>query len=96
MGNNAPCMTIGIGSIQIEMHDGFVRTLARVHHVPALKKKLIPVGALDSKGFMCSVESGVIQIRQGNVVVMRGIRKSNLYFLQGITITRSVSLFFSC
>jgi len=41
MGNNMPCKTIGTGSIKIRMHDGIVRTLSNVRHVPDLKKNLI-------------------------------------------------------
>ena len=53
MGNNAHCKTIGIGSIQIKMHDVIVRILTNVCHVLELKKNLISVGAMDSKGFTC-------------------------------------------
>lgn len=49
MGSNPSCKTIGIGSIQIIMHDGIVRTLTNFRHAPKLNKNLICVGALDSK-----------------------------------------------
>nr|KYP62384.1 Retrovirus-related Pol polyprotein from transposon TNT 1-94 [Cajanus cajan] len=32
MGNDAPCKTIGIGTIKIKMHDGIIRTLTEVRH----------------------------------------------------------------
>ena len=35
------------------MHDGVVRTLTEVWHVPKLKKNLVFVGAMDLKGFYC-------------------------------------------
>ncbi|GJR45460.1 retrovirus-related pol polyprotein from transposon TNT 1-94 [Tanacetum coccineum] len=41
MGNDAPCKVVGIGTIQIKMFDGTVRTLKDVRHVPELKKKSI-------------------------------------------------------
>ena len=41
MGNNIPCKTIGIDSIKIRMHDGIIRTLGNVRHVPDLNKNLI-------------------------------------------------------
>ena len=53
-----------IGYIQIKIHDGIVRTLIEVDHVPELKKNLVSVGAMDSKGFSCWVEGGVMQIRE--------------------------------
>ena len=46
MGNNMPCKTIGIGSIKIRIHDGIVRTLSNVQHVPDLKKNLISLAPL--------------------------------------------------
>nr|KYP38721.1 Retrovirus-related Pol polyprotein from transposon TNT 1-94 [Cajanus cajan] len=51
MGNDMACKTIGIRTIQIKMHDGVIRTLTEVRHVPDLKKNLISVGVLDTKGF---------------------------------------------
>ena len=83
MGNDAPCKTVGIESVKIRMHDGVVRTLTNVHHVPDLKKNLISVGALDAKGFICNVGGGVMQVRKGKSVVLQGTRQGNLYILQG-------------
>ena len=92
MGNNAPCKTVGIGSIQIKMHDGIVRTLTNVHHVPKLKKNLISMRAMDSKGFNFNVEGGVMQIKgKGKSDVMQGTKQGNLYILQGSTVTDSAS-----
>nr|GEY18995.1 hypothetical protein [Tanacetum cinerariifolium] len=50
MGNDSPCKVVGIGTIQIKMHDGVIRILTDVHHVPDLKKNSISLGVLDSKG----------------------------------------------
>jgi len=60
MGNDTPCKSIRIGSIQIKIHDGIVRTLIEVCQVPELKKNLVSVGAMDLKGFSCWVEGGVM------------------------------------
>ena len=60
MGNNAPYESVSIGFVRIKMHDGFVRTLIEVHHVLELKKNLASVDAMDSKGFSCWVEGGVM------------------------------------
>ena len=63
LGKDDPCKSISIGSIQIRMHHGVVRTLIEVRHVPKLKKNLVFMGAMDSKGFSYWVEGGVMQIR---------------------------------
>nr|GEU62740.1 hypothetical protein [Tanacetum cinerariifolium] len=65
MGNDSPCKVVGIGTIQIKMHDGVVRTLTDVCHVPDLKKKLISLGVLDSKGFKYISENGVLLVSKG-------------------------------
>jgi len=63
IGNNAPCKSVGIGSIKIKMYDGIVKTSTDVCHVLKLKKNLVIVGAMDSKVFSCWVEGGVMQIK---------------------------------
>ncbi|KAA3487396.1 Retrovirus-related Pol polyprotein from transposon TNT 1-94 [Gossypium australe] len=50
MGNNSPCKIIGIGIIQIKMHNRIIRTLSNVRHVPNLKKNIISLGILDLNG----------------------------------------------
>nr|GFC18553.1 putative polyprotein [Tanacetum cinerariifolium] len=44
MGNNTPCKVVEIGTVEIKMFDGTVRTLTDVRHVPELKKNLISLG----------------------------------------------------
>ena len=82
MGSNASCKLVSIGSIQIKMHDGIVRTLTNVCHVLELKKNLVFVGAMDSKGFSCWVEGGVMQIRgKGKSMVMHETKQENFYII---------------
>ena len=87
MGNNMPCMTIGIGSIKIRMHDGIVRTLSNVRHVPDLKKNLISLGTLDSNGYKFSTEGEVLRVSKDSLVVMKGKKVNIVYILQGSTVT---------
>lgn len=86
MGNDMPCNVVGIGSIVIRMHDGTVRTLTDVRHVPDLRKNLISLGVLDSKGFKYNGGHGVIKVMKGALVVMKGVRKGSLYVLEGDTV----------
>ena len=48
MGNNLVYKVVGISIIRIKMHDGIVRTLTNVRHVPKLKKNLVSLRTLDS------------------------------------------------
>ncbi|GKC14004.1 retrovirus-related pol polyprotein from transposon TNT 1-94 [Tanacetum coccineum] len=84
IGNDSPCKVVGIGTIRIKKHDRVVRTLIDVRHVPDLKKNLISLGVLDSKGFKYTSENGVLRVSKGTLVVMKATKgTSSLYTLQG-------------
>ncbi|CAB4316429.1 unnamed protein product [Prunus armeniaca] len=51
-----------------------------------MKKNLISLGALESKGLKITMDSGVLKAVYGTRVVMKCIRLNNLYFLSGSTI----------
>jgi hypothetical protein len=74
------------------MHDGFVRTLFGVRHVPELKKNLISLGALDSVGWKYVCEGGVLSASLGAQVFLKGQKLGNLYVLDGSTIVGVSSL----
>uniref|UniRef100_J3N766 Reverse transcriptase zinc-binding domain-containing protein n=1 Tax=Oryza brachyantha TaxID=4533 RepID=J3N766_ORYBR len=77
----------GIGSVQIKTHDGIVRTLSNVRHVPRMKRNLISLGTLESLGYKYVGDNGVLKISKGNLVVLKGNRIDSLYFLQGSKVT---------
>ncbi|KAG8485974.1 hypothetical protein CXB51_019297 [Gossypium anomalum] len=86
--NNASCKIASVGTIKVKMFDGVVRTLSDVRHVLELKRNLISLSILDSKGYRYTAESGVLKISKGSLVVMKGQRKNTkLYVLQGSTVT---------
>ncbi|KAK3029672.1 hypothetical protein RJ639_039164 [Escallonia herrerae] len=87
MGNDVACKVVEIGSFQIRMHDGIVRTLIDVRHIPELRKNLISLGTLDSNGCSSRAAGGVMRIMKGALVVMKGLKQNNLYLLQGSTVT---------
>ena len=91
-----------MGKIKLRLHDGIVRNLMEVRYVLDLKKNLIFVGFLESKGFKITMENGILKVSYGAFVALRATHKRNMYFLDGITIvggatttsdiTRGVSL----
>ena len=87
MGNNVACKVVGIGTMRIKMHDGIVRTLTEVRHVPELRKNLISLGSLDAIGCCYKAGGGVIRVTKGSLVVMKGLKQHSLYVLQGSTVT---------
>ncbi|CAL8990667.1 unnamed protein product, partial [Prunus brigantina] len=68
MGNNNACKTQGIGKICLKMHDGTVRELSDVRYVPDMKKNLISLGALESKGLKITMEGGGSTVTGGAAV----------------------------
>ncbi|KAH9751460.1 hypothetical protein KPL71_014309 [Citrus sinensis] len=88
MGNNQPCRTIGIGTIRLKMFDGMVKELKEVRFVPALKKNLISVGALEAKGYKVTIEDGTMKFTHGAIMILQGIQHHNLYYLKGGKKTR--------
>ena len=74
-----------IGIVQINMFD--VRELKEVRYVPQVKKNLISVGALKALGHAVSVRDGILKITRGSMVVIKGVRHNNLYYLMCSTIT---------
>jgi len=80
MGNDHPCNVEGIGTVRVKMFDGIVRELKGVRYAPQLKRNLIFVGALEALGLVVSIRDGVLKMTKGSMVVMKGVRRNNLYY----------------
>ena len=44
------------------MFDGVIRDLTEVRYVPTMKKKIISVGSMESKGLKVILENGVLKV----------------------------------
>ncbi|KAH9805146.1 hypothetical protein KPL71_002341 [Citrus sinensis] len=91
MGNDNACKTMGIGTIQLKNHDGSIQVLTDVRYVPSLKKNLISLGVLESKGLIISLRDGLLKVVAGALTIMKGTRRNNLYYFQGSTVIGSAS-----
>ena len=76
MGNDAKCNVIGTGTVQIKTHDGIVRTLTNVCHIPDLKHSIISLGIINSNACRYSADKGAL-------VLIEGVRRGSFYVLQG-------------
>lgn len=74
------------------MHDGVLRTLTDVRHIPDCLRKIIYLGTLDAIGCKYSAEGGVMKISRGALTVMKGKKIGSLYVLDGITFTGSAAV----
>ena len=61
-----------------------------MRYVPQLKRNLISVGALKILGLMVSIRDGVFKMTKGSMVVMKGIHRNNLFYLNGSTVIGQV------
>jgi hypothetical protein len=50
VGDDTPCHIVGVGSVQIRIHDGMTRTLTDVKHIPMMVRNLISLSTLDCDG----------------------------------------------
>ena len=86
LGDDKPCAITGIGTIKIQLHDGVVRTLNDVRHIPDMRNNLISLGTLHANGF--NYRSGddreILRVTKGVLTVMKGKRTTrNIYKLLG-------------
>ena len=65
MRNDVACQIVGLGTILIKMFDGVVRDLMDVRYVSQMKKNIISVGAVESKGLKVALENGVLKVKKG-------------------------------
>lgn len=57
-----------------------------------MTKNLISLSLLDSKGFSFKGKGGVLNVCKGSDVIMKGVKKGTLYFLQGSTFFDSAAI----
>jgi hypothetical protein len=91
MGDNSPCEVVGMGTVQIKMFDGNVRTLTEVRHVPSMSRSLISLSTLDTKGYKYYAGDNVLKVTKGSLVVMKGgLKSATLYVLRGSLFSANV------
>ena len=94
MVDDHPCNIEGMGTVRIKIEDGIVRELKEVRYVPQLKRNLISVGALEAFSLVISIRDGILKMIKGSIVVMKGVRRNNPYYLKGSTVTGKWRLLF--
>ncbi|CAD6232026.1 unnamed protein product [Miscanthus lutarioriparius] len=93
MEDNNPREIVGIGSVQIKMHDGMICTLKDVRHIPGMTRNLISLSTLDAEGYRHSSSSGVCKVSKGSLIHMIGdMNSAKLYVLRGSTLHGSVTV----
>jgi len=57
--------------VQIRTHDGAVRTLSKVHHIPNMTHNLISLGTLKANVCRYLAMNGVLKAMKGAMVLMK-------------------------
>ena len=58
-----------------------MRDLKDIKYIPEMKMNLISLGALESSGLTITLKDDGLKVSLGNLMVMKGIRRKNLYLL---------------
>ncbi|GFZ16976.1 hypothetical protein Acr_26g0002460 [Actinidia rufa] len=82
MANNTASRVVGRGSVRFCMADGRYVTLTEVRHVLNLRKNLISIGMLDSKGCSFDASGGTLRVFKGNKEMLWGKKIEGLYRLE--------------
>lgn len=54
-GNNVVCRVVGMGNVNLKLHDVTIRKLKEVRHVPELKRHLFSLWMLDQISLVLSL-----------------------------------------
>jgi len=68
-----------------------IREFKEVRYVPQLKRNFISVGALETLGLEVSIKDKILKMTKGSMVVLKGVRRNNLYYLKGSTVIGQVA-----
>ena len=56
-----------------------------------LQKNLISVWTLEAQGLIETLGEGILKMSSGSLVVLKGIRRNNLYYLKDSAITEKMA-----
>ncbi|GFY81184.1 hypothetical protein Acr_01g0009930 [Actinidia rufa] len=83
MANNTASRVVGNGSVRFCIADGRSVTLTEVRHVPNLRKNLISIEMLDSKGCNFKANEGTLRVFKENKEMLWRKKTRDLYRLEG-------------
>jgi len=87
MGDDFTCIMDGVCTVLIKMFTGIIRELKDVRYIPQMKKNFILIGALEAHGLQFSSRDRFLKMLKGFMVMLKDVRRNNLYYLKGNTVT---------
>lgn len=75
-GNNVVCRVVGMGNVNLKLHDVTIRKLKEVRHVPELKLH----DAWPNR-FSIKLKYGELRFTNGDRIIMNGYERNGFYIL---------------
>ncbi|KAJ0093861.1 hypothetical protein Patl1_25205 [Pistacia atlantica] len=89
LGDDTAVKIIGRGKIRLRLHDGLVRKLPEVMHIPGMSRNLLFVGTMADTGIVFNCDRTSCKMTRGSMVIARGVRHGTLYRLQASVVRNS-------
>jgi hypothetical protein len=74
---------VRVGAVRFWMWDGMIRTITYVRYVPDVRRSLVSLSELDSRGYELQIHGGSMEVLRGDMIVIRGTRRGGLYEMVG-------------
>ena len=91
MGDDHTCQLVDKGTVRIRMYVETLRELKEERYIPHMTKNLISIGALEAEGLRGTFGEIVLKMSSISLVVLKGIRRNNVFYLMGCVVTRFAS-----
>jgi hypothetical protein len=75
---------IRVDAVRFRMWDDMIRTVTDVRYVPGVRRSLVLLSELDSRGYELLIHGVSMDVLCGNIVVIRGTRRNDLFEITGI------------
>ncbi|XP_042005761.1 uncharacterized protein LOC121754477 [Salvia splendens] len=92
LGNNQTCLIRGMRNIRMRFADGSMILLTDVRFIPEIKRNLVSLGLLETKGYGFRSEGGRLVIYKGSKTVMSAEKRQTFYYLEASVVTGSTNV----
>ena len=95
LGNDQVCEVKGIGEIKLKMSNGSIKIQTEVRFIPKIRRNLISIGVLESKGYKFESADGILRVTKNSRIIMEAKRRNTLYYLLAETMIGAGAVLFS-
>jgi hypothetical protein len=70
---------VGVGTVRFQMCDDMIRMITDVRYVLGVRRSLVSLNELDSRGYELRIHGGSMEVLRGDLVIIQGTRCGGLY-----------------